>query len=377
MIRILITNQKGGVGKSTISANLARYFASTRKLRTTLLDFDSQASSTRWVKAVQKHDAPDAIRVEQFQVPKTGGFNRVVIETRRVMRQLEPDTDIVIADLTWNDFLNSELLFEFDLVVLPTAVSDVELITTVEFAKRHQWVFESTRYHPTLVIVPSRVRTDQTSAVHRYSEEFPFSFVLTPPILDSIDARRAFAKQFLVRHRNNRLQASFMSFARAIDQSIELHHAKNGKRAKATESQNPLLHSFLKYRVEISKAERNASAEKTVIRAGYPSSLTASSRNPVRSRDDKPWLRHVQKKDEEQQEVIEAVSNSDTRQGPEQTQAQVAGFRKPKPPLALVPKAYAASGSGQAAQPSSSSSSSSQQDPSGYKSGDQNQAYEA
>jgi hypothetical protein len=253
----------------------------------------------------------------------------------------------------------------------------VELITTVEFAKRHQWVFESTRYHPTLVIVPSRVRTDQTSAVHRYSEEFPFSFVLTPPILDSIDARRAFAKQFLVRHRNNRLQASFMSFARAIDQSIELHHAKNGKRAKATESQNPLLHSFLKYRVEISKAERNASAEKTVIRAGYPSSLTASSRNPVRSRDDKPWLRHVQKKDEEQQQVIEAVSNSDTRQGSDQAQAQVAGFRKPKPPLALVPKAYAASGSSQAAQPLSSSSSSSQQDQSGYKSGDQNQANEA
>ena len=341
MIRILITNQKGGVGKSTISANLSRYFASTRKLRTTLLDFDSQGSSTRWVKAIQKQDAPDAIRIEQFQVPKTGGFNRVVIETRRVMRQLEPDTDILVADLTWNDFLNSELLFEFDLVVLPTAVSDVELITTVEFAKRHQWVFESTRYHPTLAIVPSRVRTDQTSAVHRYSEEFPFSFVLTPPILDSIDARRAFAKQFLVRHRNNRLQASFMAFARAIDQSIELHIAKNGRRSKPTESQNPFLHSFLKYRVEISKAERNAPAEKTVIRAGYPSSLTAAARGSQRVRDEKPWLRHVAQKKEEQPQAVEAVSNSDTRQSPGQD--QVAGFRKNKPPLALVPKAYAAS----------------------------------
>ncbi|MGA1253874.1 MAG: ParA family protein [Burkholderiaceae bacterium] len=54
MIRILVTNQKGGVGKSTITANLCRYFASIRNKKTTLLDFDSQASSSRWVKQVQQ-----------------------------------------------------------------------------------------------------------------------------------------------------------------------------------------------------------------------------------------------------------------------------------------------------------------------------------
>jgi hypothetical protein len=131
--------------------------------------------------------------------------------------------------------------------------------------------------------------------------------------------------------------------------------------------------------VEISKAERNASAEKTVIRAGYPSALAASARNPLRSREEKPWLRHAQKKEEEQQQSVAAVSNSDTSQGQAQDPLQVAGFRKPKPPLALVPKAYAAPGSGQGAvspttQAASPSGSSSQQDHLGKSPGDQTQA---
>lgn len=337
MIRILITNQKGGVGKSTITANLCRYFSSVRKKRTTLLDFDSQASSTRWVNQVQEPKSPEAIRVMPFEVPRTGGFNRVVIELRRVLRQLEADTDIVVADLTWNDFLNSEIFFEFDLVVLPTAVSEVELVTTVEFAKRHQWVFESTRYHPTLVLAPSRVRSDQNSAVHKSSERFPFSFVLTPPILDSVDAKRAFGNYFLIGHRNNRLASSFMAFCRAMDQSIELHLSKYGSRQEQAEKQNPLLHSFLKYRIEMANAEQNAGAEKTVIRAGFPSAVPGGTKAP---RDHRPWLDQI--KEHQKAVASAAVSNGDTqvsRNGPVDSAPR-------KPPLALVPKIFAASVAG-------------------------------
>ena len=342
MIRILITNQKGGVGKSTITANLCRYFASVRSKKTTLLDFDSQASSTRWVNQVQEKGLSNPIRVMPFEVPRTGGVSRVLIEMRRALRQLEPDTDIVVADLTWNDFLDSEIFFEFDLVVLPSAISEVELVTTIEFAKRHQWVFESKRYHPTLVLAPSRVRSDQNGAVHRTSERFPFSFVLTPPILDSIDAKRAFGNYFLIGHRNNRLAQSFMAFCRAMDQSIELHLSKHGSREHQAEKPNPFLHSLLRHRIEMAAAEENAPEEKTVVRAGFPSAVPASSKP---KKDHRPWLQQI--KEHQKAVASAAVSNGDMspsiiQRSPGHSPAPTL----PKPPLALVPKIFAVSVAG-------------------------------
>ena len=280
MFRILVTNQKGGVGKSTISANLSHYFEAHLGKRTTLLDFDSQGSSSRWIRGAQSVDAPNPIRMQSITFPKDGGFNRLLIDVRKTLRTLAVDTDILLADLTWNDFLDGELLFEFDLVIMPSAVSEVELVTTIEFARKHKWVFEAPRYHPTLVIAPSRVRADQITAVHSSSERFPVSFVLTPPILDAVDAKRAFAEQFIVKHKNKRLQESFLAFARAIEQTMSLHSANNkrpvGPGASLGVGGSPILHSNLKYRVAVSQAERNAAAQTTVTHVGKPLAIPPS-----------------------------------------------------------------------------------------------------
>ena len=54
----VVFNQKGGVGKSTITCNLAAISAA-QGLRTLVIDLDPQANSTRYLLGA---DAPDEMR---------------------------------------------------------------------------------------------------------------------------------------------------------------------------------------------------------------------------------------------------------------------------------------------------------------------------
>ena len=121
-MRILITNQKGGVGKSTISANLAHYFASTLNKRTTLVDIDTQASSSKWVCSIK----PQRITVFKGALPLSEGANRILIESRKIVQGVYGRSEIVIADLTWFDVFDSEMLLDFDIVILPSNITSVQ-----------------------------------------------------------------------------------------------------------------------------------------------------------------------------------------------------------------------------------------------------------
>jgi chromosome partitioning protein len=57
MRHILVTNAKGGCGKSTIATSLAAYFAS-EGYATALADFDPQASALSWLEQRPKDFAP-------------------------------------------------------------------------------------------------------------------------------------------------------------------------------------------------------------------------------------------------------------------------------------------------------------------------------
>jgi chromosome partitioning protein len=59
MRHILVTNAKGGCGKSTIATSLAAYFAS-EGYATALVDYDPQASALTWLEERPAEFAPIA-----------------------------------------------------------------------------------------------------------------------------------------------------------------------------------------------------------------------------------------------------------------------------------------------------------------------------
>jgi chromosome partitioning protein len=91
--KIVVLNPKGGCGKTTLTTNLASYYAACGD-RTALMDYDAQGSSYQWLKlrgpdrpgieGIPAFDpAPGATRVWQNRPPD--GTERLIVDTPAAM----------------------------------------------------------------------------------------------------------------------------------------------------------------------------------------------------------------------------------------------------------------------------------------------------
>lgn len=236
--KILITSQKGGVGKSTVAANLSAFMASQLGLRTTLIDWDPHGSSSNWLRR-----APNVgVLVQHLTLPIELGGNRPVFEARMHLRRATQGHDIVIADLTWTDALAGELMFEFDMVLVPTSVSEIELAATSGFLSRHRWVFDSAiAKAPALLVCPTRVQAEQLGSNIFTRQRFPVSFMLAPPILESQSARDMFETGYLM-NLPNTCGESFISFAQAVVAAKDIRLKQNDQERINSTIKPPVLH---------------------------------------------------------------------------------------------------------------------------------------
>ena len=220
--KILVTSQKGGVGKSTLSANLVAYLSRTLGLGVTLIDWDPHGSSSTWL-----NQAPNVGAVVQhLSLPVDQGGNRPIFEARLQMRRAASECDILVCDLTWSDSLAGELMFEFDMVLVPTSVSEIELAATSGFLSRNRWVFDSAAARrPMLVVCPTRVLNEQLNSDVFTKQRFPVSFMLAPPILEAQSARDLFERGYLMDARDMGGE-SFREFGEAICAAREIRMAQ-------------------------------------------------------------------------------------------------------------------------------------------------------
>ena len=119
MLSILVASSKGGVGKTTVSTNLAAYFARAGK-HTAIVDADRQGSSRLWCE-------------------KRAGLEAAVLPldgTRRGWdKQLPDDTQRLIVDGPAGTMADdvAQFLDRVDAVVVPVLPSVLDLEATVPF----------------------------------------------------------------------------------------------------------------------------------------------------------------------------------------------------------------------------------------------------
>ncbi len=268
-LKVLITSQKGGVGKSTVSANLAAYFSYISGKKTALIDFDHQATSGKWVRKAY----PIGIDCKTVDLPNAKGSGIALLKAKEALRKANETMEVVITDLTWTDVLPPDFLFEFDLVLVPSSLSRVELDSTLEFVNRFSFVFNSRlRKPPKLVIVPSRVDNLQTYETI-FSKSFNAGFFLSPPVMYSSSANEFFGTEFFVMTTNKEIRENFLEFGRSIEQLGDIEAV-----LKTTTKQAPLTQKVSGSILDRFRAVRNSSQDAPVRAAANDSARTPAGR---------------------------------------------------------------------------------------------------
>ena len=143
MLRVLVTNIKGGCGKTTIATNLAAAFASGG-FATGLAEVDRQRSSLTWLKLRGEQGRPIAgldWRKEVGEVPPQ--LRRLVIDAPANLRMRHVD----------------ELIAEADLVVVPVLASVFDEGSTERFLAKLEELKPIRKGRKSVALVANRLRS--------------------------------------------------------------------------------------------------------------------------------------------------------------------------------------------------------------------------
>lgn len=179
-IKILVTNQKGGVGKSTISANLAGYLNIDKNHSISLIDFDKQASST----GIARKTPGGNIQAYKAGLTYEQSSGLTMLDAKSTLRNYSKDADITIADLTWTYGMSYDFMLDFDVIIVPSSLSQIETASTEIFILEYfqNNTAKINAKEQIVLVAPSRIEPEQVSEIQFNGLGFLSMCSVTPPI---------------------------------------------------------------------------------------------------------------------------------------------------------------------------------------------------
>jgi len=166
MKRIVVTNSKGGTGKSTIAANLASFYA-LAGYKTTIIDYDPQASSSHWVdkrpinaveiQSIRAYQAATARVTKSWFLKPQPGTQRIIIDTPSGLDAAEFKTTLAEADA----------------ILIPVTPSSIDIHASTHFIADLLLGAKLKREHDQIAVIANRSR--KNTVAYRKLEHFLLS----------------------------------------------------------------------------------------------------------------------------------------------------------------------------------------------------------
>lgn len=153
--RIVVINPKGGCGKTTLSTNLAAYFAKRGPIPT-LMDCDPQGSSMRWIERRPLENAP---------IHGIAAYKRSMQATRSWQLRVPQETDNLIIDSAASlkpDALR-ELTRDASSILVPVLPSAIDIHVVSRCIADMLLVAKIDRRDKKLAVVANRTRQNTKS----------------------------------------------------------------------------------------------------------------------------------------------------------------------------------------------------------------------
>lgn len=181
--RIIITNAKGGCGKTTITTNIASHYAS-QGLNVRLFDHDNQGSSLAWIDRRSK----DSNIIHGVDASKN--FDHRL--TRSWQLRVTPDTDVAVIDTPAGvDVSELAALFQQnDSVLIPVLPSPIDIHATAHFIKDLLTTGKARKQMVRLAVIANRVR--KNTVMYHSLERFLFSLKI--PFISSLRDTQLYAR---------------------------------------------------------------------------------------------------------------------------------------------------------------------------------------